>query len=33
MRDGLTLLLDIKLSKGTACSKKRYGCKRTWETI
>ena len=27
MRDYLTLRLDINLSKGTACSKKGYGCK------
>ena len=29
MRDYLTLLLDINLSKGTACSKKGHGCKLT----
>ena len=33
MRDYLTLHLDINLSIGTACSKKGYGCKWTWETI
>jgi len=33
MRDYSTLHLDIQSSKGTACSKKRYGCKWTWETI
>jgi hypothetical protein len=33
MRDYPTLRLDINLSKGTACSKKGYGCKWTWETI
>jgi len=27
MRDYPTLHLDINLSKGTACSKKKYGCK------
>ena len=27
MRDYITLQLDIHLSKGTACSKKGYGCK------
>ena len=29
MRDYPTLRLDINLSKGTACSKKGYGCKWT----
>jgi hypothetical protein len=33
MRDYLTLHLDINQSKGTACSKKGYECKWTWETI
>jgi hypothetical protein len=33
MRDYLILQLDIKKSKGTASSKKKYGCKWTWETI
>jgi hypothetical protein len=33
MRDYPTLRLDINLSKGTTCSKKGYGCKRTRETI
>ena len=28
-----TLYLDTNWSKGTACSKKEYGCKWTWETI
>ena len=27
MRDYQTLHLDINYSTGTACSKKRYGCK------
>ena len=27
MRDYLTLRLDTNYSKGTACSKKEYGCK------
>jgi hypothetical protein len=27
MRDYLTLHLDTNYSKGTACSKKEYGCK------
>ena len=27
MRDYLTLHVDINYSTGTACSKKRYGCK------
>ena len=27
MRDYSTLNIDINSSKGTACSKKRYGCK------
>ena len=31
MRDYPTLQLDT--SKGTACSKKGYGCTWTWETI
>jgi hypothetical protein len=29
MRDYLTLHLDTNYSKGTACSKKEYGCKWT----
>ena len=29
MRDYLTLHLDTNLRKGTACSKKGYGCKWT----
>ena len=33
MRDYPTLHLDTNSSKGTACIKKRYGCKWTWETI
>ena len=33
MRDYSTLYLDTNSTKGTACSKKRYGCKWTWETI
>jgi len=33
MRDDLTLHLDINSSRGTYCSKKRYGCKWTWEII
>jgi hypothetical protein len=33
MRDYLTSHLDTKSSKGTACSKKGYGCKWTRETI
>ena len=33
MRDYPTLHLDINYSKGTACSKKGYGSKWTWETI
>jgi hypothetical protein len=33
MRDYLTLHWDTNSSKGTACSKKWYGCKWTWETI
>jgi hypothetical protein len=33
MRDYLTLHLDTNSSKGTACSKKGYGCRWTWETI
>jgi len=28
-----TLHLDTNSCKGTACSKKGYGCKWTWETI
>jgi hypothetical protein len=32
-RDYPTLHLDTNLSKGTACSKKGYGCKWTGETI
>jgi hypothetical protein len=33
MRDYLTLHVDTHESKGTACSKKVYGCKWTWEII
>ena len=33
MRDYPTLYKDTNWSKGTACSKKEYGCKWTWETI
>ena len=33
MRHYPTLHLDIYSSKGTACSKKGYGCKWTWDTI
>ena len=33
MRDYPTLHLDTNWSKGTACSKKGYGCKWTWDTI
>ena len=33
MIDYSTLHLDTDSSKGTACSKKGYGCKWTWETI
>ena len=33
MRDYPTLHLDTNKSKGTAGSKKGYGCKWTWETI
>ena len=34
MRDYPTLLhSDMYKSKGTACSKKGYGCKWTWDTI
>ena len=32
-RDYPTLHLDTNKSKGTANSKKGYGCKWTWETI
>ena len=32
MRNWLTLHLDTNKSKGTACSKKVYGCKWAWET-
>ena len=32
MRDYPTLYYDTNSSKGTACSKKEYGCKWTWET-
>jgi hypothetical protein len=32
MRDYPTLYLDANKSEGTACSKKRYGCKWTWES-
>jgi hypothetical protein len=28
-----TLYLDTNQNKGTACSKKGYGCKWTWENI
>jgi hypothetical protein len=31
-RDYPTLHLDVNKSKGTACSKKGYGCKWTWDT-
>jgi hypothetical protein len=33
MKDYSTLHLDINSSQGTACCKKRYGCKWTWKTI
>ena len=33
MRDYPTLHLDTNQCKITACSKKGYGCKWTWETI
>ena len=33
MREYPTLHEDTNSSKGTACSKKGYGCKWTWETI
>ena len=33
MRDYSILHLNINSNKGTACSKKGYGCKWTWETI
>ena len=33
MRDYPTLHLDTNLSKGTACSKKGYGCTLTSQTI
>jgi hypothetical protein len=33
MKDYPTLHLDNNNSKGTACSKKGYGCKWTWRTI
>jgi hypothetical protein len=33
MRDYPTSHLDINSCKGTACSKKGYECKGTWETI
>jgi hypothetical protein len=33
MRPYPTLHLDIYSSKGTACSKKGYGFKWTWDTI
>ena len=33
MRDYPTLHYDTNCSKGTACSKKGYGLKWTWETI
>jgi hypothetical protein len=33
MRDYLTLHWDTNWRKGTACSKKGYGWKLTWETI
>ena len=32
MRGYPTLCLDVNKSEGTACSKKRYGCKWTWES-
>jgi hypothetical protein len=31
MREYPTLHLAINYSKGTACSKKGYGCKWTWD--
>jgi hypothetical protein len=31
MRDYLTLHLDTNKSKGTACCKKGFGCKWTWD--
>jgi hypothetical protein len=33
MRDYLALHVDANKNKGTACSKKGYRCKWTWETI
>jgi hypothetical protein len=33
MRDCPTLHLNTNDSKETACSKKGYGCKCTWETV
>jgi hypothetical protein len=33
MKDYPTLHLDANKCEGTACSKKGYGCKWTWETI
>jgi hypothetical protein len=33
MRYCPTLHLETNKSKGTACSKKGYGCKWTWETV
>jgi hypothetical protein len=33
MGDCPTLHLDINYSKGTACSKKGYGCKWTWDCL
>ena len=33
MREYPTLQVDTNLSKGTACCKKSYGCKWTWENI
>ena len=33
MRDYTTLHSNTDWSKGTACSKKEYGCDWTWETI
>ena len=33
MRDYSTVHLDTNQNKGTACSKKGYGYKWTWETI
>jgi hypothetical protein len=33
MKEYPTLHLDANKCEGTACSKKGYGCKWTWETI